>query len=154
MSSGGRKTSMSALFVALIGGMLPAVFWGVTAVLQKQSAVHGTGPAYYLAAFGLVIALAGFVASQVWRDASWTSQGVGYAAMAGLTFSLGTGLISFALWRYQAPLSKLAPIWSCNVLVTVAISALLLGEASQLNLMRLGFGTIFIVVGAFLVTYA
>ncbi len=145
---------MSAALVVLVGGVLPAVFWGVTAVFQKQSALHQTGPAYYLVAFGLVIALAGLVASWISRGAPWTGQGLGYAALAGVTFSLGAGLISFALWRFQAPLAKLAPIWSCNVLVKVAISASLLGEAGQLNLARLGFGTVFIVAGAPLVTYA
>jgi uncharacterized membrane protein len=145
---------MSAALVVAVGGVLPAVLWGVTAIFQKQSALHATGPAHYLIAFGTVIALAGFVASHIWHGPGWTGRGVGYAALAGVTFSLGTGLISFALWHYQAPLSKLAPIWSCNVLVTVAISALLLGEASQLNLPQLGLGTALIFAGAMLVTYA
>ena len=145
---------MSTALVVFVGGLLPAVFWGVTAVFQKLSAQHATGPASYLIVFGLTLALAGFLAKLIGQGSSWTGPGLGYAAVAGLTFALATGLITFALWHYQVPLSKLAPIWSCNVLVTVAISAALLGEAGQLNIMQLAFGTILIVSGAILVTCA
>jgi uncharacterized membrane protein len=145
---------MPTPYVVLLGGVLPAMLWGVTAVFQKLSAQHATGPAAYLAAFGGLIALAGVVSSQLWPPAAWSREGLAYAAAAGLTFAGGTGLIALALWRYQAPLSQLAPIWSCNVLVTVAISAFVLGEMSVVNVPRLALGTLLIVAGALLVTYA
>jgi uncharacterized membrane protein len=145
---------MSSALVVFVGGVLPAVFWGITAVLQKLSAQHATGPAAYLAAFGGMIALAGFAASRVWPSGSWSKEGLAYAGAAGLTFAVGTGLIALALWRYHAPLSQLAPIWSCNVLVTVAVSTFALGEMSVVNVPRLALGTVLIVAGALLVTYA
>jgi len=85
---------------------------------------------------------------------AWSKPGAGYAVLAGLTFAIGAGLISFALWRYGAPISKLAPILSCNVLVTVAIGALFLGEAAKLNMTQLGLGTLLILGGAILVSDA
>ncbi|ANM04556.1 hypothetical protein AMC78_CH02469 [Rhizobium phaseoli] len=76
------------------------------------------------------------------------------AATAGTCFALGTGLISFALFAYGVPVSKLAPIWSCNVLVTLAIGALYLGEASEINTGKLAAGTLLILSGALLVSSA
>ena len=146
---------MSNAMIILIGGALPAFFWGVTAIFQKQSAVSGFRPLQYLAVFGVVIALAGLAGVLLTRDATaWSRPGAGYAVLAGLTFALGSGLISFALWRYGAPISKLAPILACNVLVTVAIGALFLGEAAKLNMTQLGLGTLLILGGAILVSNA
>ncbi|MBX4906304.1 MULTISPECIES: hypothetical protein [Rhizobium] len=58
----------------------------------------------------------------------------------------------FTLFAYGVPVSKLAPIWSCNVLVTLAIGAVFLGEASELNMARLAAGIVFILSGALLVS--
>jgi uncharacterized membrane protein len=81
-------------------------------------------------------------------------EGLGFAAIAGACFALGTGLISYALFSYGVPVSKLAPIWSCNVLVTLAVGALFLGEASQVDVLKLSAGTILIIGGAILVSNA
>lgn len=88
---------MSIVAVVLIGGVLPACLWGVAAILQKLRAQAGAGPAHYLAAFGAAIALCGLVATLHQRGTPLPVVGSGYAALAGLTFALGTGLISFVL---------------------------------------------------------
>ncbi|MBB4478009.1 EamA family transporter [Rhizobium etli] len=145
---------MNPIWPILIGGILPAIFWGITAIFQKQSAVAATGSAIYLLAFGTACALAGLIAALIWRPAPWTAEGLGFAATAGACFAVGTGLISFALFAYGVPVSKLAPIWSCNVLVTLAIGAFFLGEASDLNMVKLAAGTLLILFGALLVSSA
>lgn len=145
---------MNSLWPIVIGGILPAIFWGITAIFQKQSATSATGSAVYLIAFGAACALAGLIAALIWRPAPWTAAGLGFAATAGACFAFGTGLISFALFAYGVPVSKLAPIWSCNVLVTLAIAALLLGEASDFDVVRLVAGTLLIISGAMLVSSA
>ncbi|RFB93485.1 hypothetical protein B5K11_13175 [Rhizobium leguminosarum bv. trifolii] len=145
---------MNSLCPIVIGGILPAVFWGITAIFQKQSATSATGSAVYLIAFGAACALAGLIAALIWRPAPWTVEGLGFAATAGACFAIGTGLISFALFAYGLSVSKLAPIWSCNVLVTLAIGALFLGETSGLNLIKLAAGTLLILSGALLVSSA
>ncbi|AHG45733.1 membrane protein [Rhizobium leguminosarum bv. trifolii CB782] len=145
---------MNSLWPIVIGGILPAMFWGITAIFQKQSATAATGSAIYLIAFGAACALAGLIVALIWRPAPWTAEGIGFAATAGSCFALGTGLISFALFAYGVPVSKLAPIWSCNVLVTLAIGAVFLGEASEVNLMKLAAGTLLILSGALLVSSA
>lgn len=145
---------MTAFWPLFVGGVAPAILWGITAIFQKQSAVSGAGSSAYLIAFGLTLAVAGGISAQIWRPAPWTAEGIGFAAIAGLCFALGTGLISFALFSYGAPVSKLAPIWSCNVLVTLAVGAVFLGEAAEVDLMKLSAGTLLIISGAILVSNA
>ena len=145
---------MNSLWPIVIGGILPAIFWGITAIFQKQSATAATGSAIYLIAFGLTLAVTGAIAAFLWRPAPWTAEGLGLAVIAGACFALGTGLISYALFTYGIPVSKLAPIWSCNVLVTLAVGALFLGESSQVDVLKLSAGTILIIGGAILVSNA
>lgn len=145
---------MNSLWPLFVGGILPAILWGITAIFQKQSATAGAGSAVYLIAFGAACALAGLIAALIWRPAPWTAEGLGFATTAGACFALGTGLISYALFSYGVPVSKLAPIWSCNVLITLAIGAFFLGESSQVDVLKLSAGTILIIGGAILVSNA
>lgn len=85
---------MNSVWPIVIGGVLPALFWGITAIFQKQSATSATGSAVYLIAFGAACALAGLIAALIWRPAPWTAEGIGFAATAGACFAVGTGLIS------------------------------------------------------------
>lgn len=144
--------ALQNLWVIFVGGILPAFFWGVTAIFQKQSSV-AVGPAVYLFVFGAAAALFGLIWTLMTRPA-FSMTGIGFAGLAGLTFAAGTGLISYALFAYSTPLSKLAPIWSANVLVTLAIAVALLGEGTDLNLYKVFGGTALIIGGVLLVTNA
>lgn len=145
---------MSGYLVLVVGAVVPAFLWGITGIFQKQSAVLGLNPFQYMAVLGLVVALTGGLGMLVYRSGSWPAPAVGHALLAGLAYSLATALMSLALWRYGVPISKLAPILSCNVLVTVAIGALFLNEGAELNLVQLILGTLLIVGGAVLVARA
>ena len=138
----------------LIGGYIPAFLWGITAIFQKQSAQAATGPALYLITFGVASAIVGMVWAFAWRPSPWTGQGLVFAAAAGFCFGAATALINYALFTYAIPVSKLAPIWSCNVLVTLVIGAAFLGEAYEVSLVRLMSGALLIVLGAVLVSTA
>jgi uncharacterized membrane protein len=67
---------------------------------------------------------------------------------------VAAGLISFTLLRFGSPISKLAPILGCNVLITVVLGAFLLGEADSLNVWKLVGGTMVVLAGLTLVTTA
>ena len=142
---------MKSAWPLLIGGYFPAFLWGVTAIIQKQSAQAATGPALYLIAYGGSPAIVGMVWAWVWQPSLWTGQGIVFATTAGVCFGTATGLINYALSTYATPVSKLAPIWSCNVLVTLAIGATVLGEAAEVNPVKLMTGAVLIVGGAVLV---
>jgi uncharacterized membrane protein len=142
---------MKSAWPLLIGGYFPAFLWGVTAIFQRQSAQAATGPALYLIAFGGAAAIVGMVWAWVWQPFPWTGQGIVFATTAGVCFGTATGLINYALSTYATPVSKLAPIWSCNVLVTLAIGATVLGEAAEVNPVKLMTGAVLIAGGAVLV---
>jgi drug/metabolite transporter (DMT)-like permease len=145
-------TSYMAL---LIGGALPACFWAIAAILQKQSAQHGLSPGPFLAAFGAMVLAAGLALSLLPRGAgevSWV--GLRYALGSGLTYAIATGLISYALLRFGVPISKLAPVLGCNVLITVLIGVFLLGEGANLNAWKAVIGTVIVLAGLALVTSA
>ena len=143
---------MSNYTSIIVGAVLPAFLWGVTAVFQKLSATAELGPGRYLMIFGAVIFFGGLSYSRIVGETSFTIQGATFAGLAGLSFALGTGLLSYALWRLNMPISKASPILATNVLVTVFIGAFLLGEISSLNGPRLLTGTILVLLGAIVVT--
>jgi drug/metabolite transporter (DMT)-like permease len=120
--------------VLLIGGVLPACLWAITAILQKLSAQHGLGPGPFLVAFGAMVLAAGLVLSALLRGTGKVSwPGLRYALAAGLTYGIATGLISYAPLRFGVPISKLAPILGCNVLVIALIGVFVLGEGADLD---------------------
>lgn len=138
----------------LIGGFVPAFLWGLTAVFQKMSALNSFGPGRYLTVFGIVIAVGGIIYATLTNEIGWNSKGLFFCVAAGLSFTLGTGLLSFVLWRYEFPISRLAPILSANVLVPVLVGVLFLGEGSNLNVPQLMVGTFLVIVGVVVVTAA
>jgi len=130
---------MSTPYTALlIGGVLPACLWAITAVLQKLSAQHGLGPGPFLTAFGAMVLAAGLVLSGLLRgtgEVSWV--GLRYALASGLAYGIATG-------------SKLAPVLGGNVLITVLIGVVLL----DLDVWKAVGGTVIVLVGVALVTSA
>lgn len=138
----------------MIGGLLPAVLWGITAVFQKLSATASLGPGRYLMLFGAVIAGSGALYAYVSNETALNPKGATYALAAGLAFSLGTGLLSFALWRFDLPISRVSPILSANVLIPVVVGLVLLGEGTAMNTVQLLLGTALIVAGVIFVTRA
>ncbi|MBV8191805.1 MAG: EamA family transporter [Alphaproteobacteria bacterium] len=139
----------------LLGGVVPACLWGISAIFQKLSTHHGLEPGPFLSAFGLIITLSGVVFAIVQRRPVGPSlAGLQYALAAGLFYAVAAGLISFALLRFGSPISKLAPILGCNVLITVLLGAFLLGEAQSLNVWKLVGGTLVVLSGLALVTTA
>ncbi|MCF8533753.1 MAG: hypothetical protein K9G48_12165 [Reyranella sp.] len=150
------STSTLAL---LIGGGIPACLWGIAAIFQKLSTQHGLAPGPFLTAFGATIMVSGIVFAIAQRSAASPESGVSwaglqYAMAAGLFYAVAAGLISFVLLRFGSPISKLAPILGCNVLITVLLGAFLLGEAETLSAWRLVGGTLVVLAGLGLVTTA
>lgn len=145
---------MKTYFPIIIGGILPTILWGMTAVFQKQSAAAALGPGRYLSIFGLAICASGLIYAYFTREVEFNVRGASFAVLAGMSFALGTGLLSFVLWKYSFPISRLTPILSANVLIPVAVGVLFLGEASEVNLNQLLFGTALVIIGAVVVTNA
>ena len=148
--------SMPTPYLALlIGGVLPACLWAITAILQKLSTQHNLGPGPFLMAFGAMVLATGLALSILPRGAGeWSWIGLRYALVSGLAYAIATGLISYALLSFGVPISKLAPVLGCNVLITVLLGVFLLGEGASLNIWKAVGGTVAVMLGLALVISA
>lgn len=142
------------LMPLIVGGLIPALLYGITGIFQKLSARDGGSAAMYLICFGATTMLAGLLFHFFQPGGVGSPRSIGWALVAGLTFGAGAGLISVALIKYQAAISQLAPLYNMNVLITVVIGLWLLGEYQQVQLGPLLVGSILIAVGAILVANA
>ncbi|MBL1240900.1 MAG: hypothetical protein COB13_003550 [OCS116 cluster bacterium] len=110
---------------------MPAILWGVTAIFQKLSATASLGPGRYLTLLGLVVFIGGLLYSYFTNEVGFNLKGSLYALYAGACFALATGLMSYALWHYGVPISRITPILSANVLIPVAAGIWLFGEGGR-----------------------
>jgi hypothetical protein len=138
----------------LIGGLLPAVLYGVAGVFQKWSAKSGGTVSMYLIGFGLATFLAGWVFRWLLAEPSASTGSVMFALAGGAAFATGAGLISLALIRYDAAIAQLSPLYNSNVLITVGLGLAIFAESGQLSVGRLLLGTALILGGALLVAQA
>ncbi|MFO0797946.1 MAG: hypothetical protein U0804_10745 [Gemmataceae bacterium] len=137
----------------LVGGLVPAVCFGLSGAVQKGAAGGiATGP--YLVVIGLVVAAAGAAVTAVERDATATPAGAGYAALFGLLWAAGVGAIAVALGRFEARISQLVPLYNMNTLVAVAVGLVALGEWQTVQPGRLALAAALVVAGGVLAATA
>ncbi|MGD1996561.1 MAG: hypothetical protein PVH62_07285 [Anaerolineae bacterium] len=144
----------SRYLTLIIGGFIPAVLYGLAGFLQKWSAREGGSVSVYLIGFGLATFVAGIGSRYVLSDGPSPSRSLLIAVLGGLVFAIGAGLISFSIIKFDAAISQLSPIYNMNILITVLLGLLIFSEFRDLNGMRLLAGTVFIVVGGWLVSGA
>jgi uncharacterized membrane protein len=134
----------------LIGGLLPAVFLGISSVFQKTASRAGIAPGFYLLIIGIVVALVGAAVALVQRDASVSASGAVQTVGFAILWSVGILGIMLGLGRYEGQVSVLVPLYNMNTLVAVGIGLVLLGEWRDVNAWRLLAGAALIVAGGVL----
>src|SRR5262245_50475742 len=118
---------MSKLTLAiLIGGLLPAVLYGVAGVLQKTAARTGIGPGPYILIIGVVAALIGGAITLVSRDTSVTWAGAAHTAGFAVLWAGAVVSIMLALGRYEGPVSVIVPLYNTNTLIAVLLGLVVL----------------------------
>lgn len=145
---------MKSYIPIFIGGVLPALLWGVTAILQKSSATAALGPGRYLTLLGLVVFIGGLLYSYFTNEVAFNLKGSLYAVSAGVCFALATGLMSYSLWHYGVSISRITPILSANVLIPVAAGIWLFGEGAGVNVWQLLVGVFMVIADVIVVTSA
>lgn len=142
---------MSKQWMAIvIGGLLPAIFLGLSGVLQKTAAKTGIATGPYIAVIGLVVAAVGGVVTLVQRDATITTAGAVQTAGFALLWSTAILGIMLGLGKYEGQVSVIVPLYNMNTLVAVGIGLVLLGEWKDVNLWRLLTGVALILGGGVL----
>lgn len=138
----------------LVGGVLPALLFGATGILQKAAGRAGAGVGPYLLCTGAGVALVGvaFVFARVDNASTWRAGLL--AGGVGASWGLGMALVLLALTRFGAPLSKLAPLYNMNTLVVVALALIVYAEWRDVQPAKLLAGAALVVLGGILVANA
>ena len=145
---------MKNLPALLIGGLLPALLFGLSGVIQKTCARTGIGTGPYLAITGLVVAAVGLVFAVAERDVTVGRAGATFTALFGACWALGIGCIAIALRRYGGQISQLVPLYNMNTLVAVLIGLVVLSEWREMHWGRLLMASALIVSGGILAASA
>lgn len=138
----------------LVGGLLPALLFGVTGILQKAYGRAGGGTGWYLPLVGLGVAVTGLAAMPALGDRELTARATATALGIGISWGLGMIAVVLGIDRYGAPLAKLAPLYNLNTLVVVLLALVLFAESRQVDVARLLGGAALIMAGAALVARA
>ncbi len=138
----------------IVGGFLPALFYGLSSVFAKTSSNAGMSVGGHLFFIGIAISVMGgvfnlFLPGNVPSIAAVTS-----SAMQGIFWAMGTGCVVLGLLKYQVPLAKLVPLYNMNTLVTAGLALILFAEWRDADPVKLLIGAGLIVGGGVLVSGA
>ncbi|MGD1902689.1 MAG: hypothetical protein ACFB9N_10670 [Geitlerinemataceae cyanobacterium] len=138
----------------IVGGLLPAIFYGASSVFAKASANAGMSAGGHLIFTGIAVCVVGVVLSVVMPNGGASPSAISASLMFGTLWALGSGAMVVALFRYNAVLAKLAPLYNSNTLLAVFLGLVVFSEWQQVDLIKLTLGTIAIVIGGILVSLA
>ncbi len=138
----------------LIGGIIPAIIYGISGIFSKSAMQIGMGLAPYLIITGAAIALTGLVFGMIQGDWHLSTRAGLHALALGMTWGVGTGLVAIGLSVYNVPLGKLAPLYNMNTLVAVLLALWIFSEWSRVSVPQLLIGSMLIVIGGTMVARA
>lgn len=138
----------------LLGGLLPALLFGLDGLCSKLAARAGIGLGPYIAVTGSAIVAVGLLLSVLVPERAVTASGAAYAFAKGCAWAAGSALILYVLARGGAPLGKLAPLYNTNALVTVVLALVIFAEWREVSVPKLLAGAALIIAGATLVSRA
>ncbi len=138
----------------IIGGLLPALIYGITSIFSKASTQAGIGLAIYTIIIGLGVTITGIVLFLLIPDRTFTMKAGWFAFGVGTTWGVGTALVAYALQKYQVPIGTLAPLFNMNTLVTVLLALVIFAEWKEVQPLKLIVGSVLVVLGGILVARA
>jgi hypothetical protein len=138
----------------LIGGLLPAVFYGLSTLFSKASTKEGIGIGVYLMITGVAIVLTGVGFFAFQADKTVSVRSAAYAGGFGVLWAIGTGLVAIGLTRFGIPLGKLVPLYNMNTLIAVLLALWIFSEWQNVKVTQLLLGAFLIVIGGIFVAKA
>lgn len=135
----------------IVGGLLPAFFFGLSGVFAKPATQAGISTGFYLTILGLAAASVGLLFCFVSPDRTISFRSGGLTAIVGVTWAIAAGLVAVALTSYGVPVAKLVPLYNMNTLVAVLLALVVFSEWRDVNAVRLLVGSLLIVAGGSLV---
>jgi len=135
----------------LVGGLVPAIGYAIFAIGTKLAAQAGLGAGPLLVLVGAACAIVG---AGFWTvlPAGIDARSASWGLLAGFAWAIGSGFVSFALVKWNVPISKLNPIYNTNTLITVVLGLVVFSEWKQANPLPLIGGAVLILLGSLLVS--
>ena len=146
---------MSQKFLGmLIGGVIPALFYGIFAITMKAGTQYKISTSSYLMIIGGVIFLTGialkpFLATS---DSKETLLGIGFSIISGLLWALGTALVNYSIVKFDTPIALLTPLYNMNTLVAVLGGMVIFAEWKTVESVPVFIGTVLVVCGGILLS--
>jgi transporter family protein len=144
----------SQLLGLIVGGLLPALFYGTSSVFAKTSSNAGMSVGGHLFFIGIAVSLTGVLFNLALPGTVPSVAAAISSSMQGFLWALGTGCVVLGLLKYQAPLAKLVPLYNMNTLITAGLALIIFAEWRDADPIRLFIGAGLIVVGGILVSGA
>ncbi|MEM9804602.1 MAG: hypothetical protein AAF959_04930 [Cyanobacteria bacterium P01_D01_bin.56] len=138
----------------IVGGLLPALFYGISSIFAKSSTNAGMSVGGHLFVIGIAISITGLLFNVLLPVNIPSLVAVASSSMQGLFWGLGTGCVVLGLIQYQTPLAKLVPLYNMNTLVTSGLALVIFAEGTAVNSLQLLIGAGLIVAGGILVSGA
>ena len=138
----------------MVGGLLPAVLYGISSVFAKSSTNAGMSVGGHLFVIGIAISITGILFNFILPGNIPSLLATASSSMQGLFWGLGTGCVVLGLVKYQAPLAKLVPLYNMNTLVTSGLALIIFAEWRAVNPLQLLVGAALIIAGGILVSGA
>lgn len=138
----------------VVGGLVPALGYGLFSIMTKASTQAGIGAGAYLALIGLATLVAAAIFQVLLPGTPTTTSGAVWSFAGGAVWAVSTGCISLALARWGVPISKLNPIFNTNTLLAVLLGLWIFSEWRQVDTVKLVLGAGLILAGALLVSRA
>jgi transporter family protein len=134
-----------------VGGLIPALFFGLGGFMQKLSARGGISLIPYTLFLGAGVLIGGLLFYPLQPQTSFSIKSAVIAVLIGISWALGMGLVKYGISAFGVPLSKLVPLYNMNTLIAVALGLIILAEWKQVNSLQLVAGAILIVIGGTMV---
>lgn len=136
----------------LIGGIIPALLFGISGFVQKISTNQNITMGAHLVTIGLGVVSVGVVVCLINNGEVFTFKKVIPSFVIGAAWGLGMFLVTMALVKYNASLSAITPLYNMNTLVTVLVALIFFAEWKDANLTKLLIGTVLIIIGGIFVS--
>lgn len=135
----------------VVGGLVPALLFGFSGVLQKTAQRTGITMSWYIIFLGLGVLTAGIPLLFTESAKQISTKGGITTLLIGFFWALGMVAVATAITKFGVPVSKLAPLYNMNTLVAVVLGLLIYSEWKNLNTASLLIGAVFIIIGGVLV---
>lgn len=136
----------------IIGGVIPAIIFGLGGIFVKASNQQGISFNYFTLLSGIGVIVISVFSFIVFDSKLLNFRSGLNAFLVGATWALGVLLVAMALIKYDTPMSIISPLNCTACLFTVLLAMFIFSEWKEIHIIRLFIGTVLIIAGAILVS--